>query len=115
MDLLFGIALSAHLGLNDTYNEIHPHIRLETDSLSFGAYYNSVEELSLYSIKRFEYNDFGFEFGLATGYDAIGPIIPTGRITYNINEKVQYFVAPAAEKIDNETTLGIVMGTELRF
>lgn len=115
MELLFGLALSTHLGLSQDYNEIHPHIRLEQDGWIAGSYYNSESILSYYGGHRIEYEEFGLEIGLTTGYDDFGNIVPFVRGTYSVNENTQLFIAPAPEKIDSTTTIGAVVGTEFRF
>lgn len=123
MDILFGLALSTHLGLSNEYNEIHPHVRLQQDQFIAGAFYNSESKLSLYGGTRLETNDFGIEnysnfgleLGLTSGYDDFG-IVPFARGTYSINENTQLFLAPAPEKNSvNEINLGAVFGTEFRF
>jgi hypothetical protein len=115
MELLFGLALSTHLGLSQEYNEIHPHVRLEKDGWIAGSYYNSESVVSYYSGHRIEYEGFGFELGLTTGYEEFGAIVPFGRGTYDVNENIQLFVAPSAEKTNNETTFGAIIGTEFNF
>lgn len=124
MELLFGLALSTHLGLNNDYNEIHPHLRIENDFWIGGAYYNSDSAVSIYGGTRIEpnilgiegYENFGLELGLTTGYDDLGKIIPFGRGTYTLNENSTLYLAPAAERnADESLNFGAVVGTEFRF
>lgn len=103
MDILFSLALSAHLGFQNEYNFIHPHIRLQQDRLISGAYYNSESNISAYAGYRFEYNNIGIELGAVTGYSD-ADILPYIRATYN-----DLFVAPATEY----GKLGIVFGVEI--
>jgi hypothetical protein len=115
MEILFGLALSTHLGLTQEYNEIHPHVRLEQDGWIAGSYYNSESTISYYGGHRVEYNQFGFEFGITSGYDYLGTLVPFGRGTYDVNNNTQLFVAPAPERIDETINMGVVIGTEFRF
>ena len=104
IELALGISL--HLGLNDNYNEIHPHIRYSEQGYIAGVYYNSESNVSTYIGRRWEYNDFGFEAGAVTGYSK-ADVMPFGRATYK-----DFFVAPAGEGDD---TVGAVIGYELKW
>lgn len=112
MDILLGIALSAHLGLEGDYNSIHPHVRVEHNQAIAGAYYNSEEKVSLYGGYRFEPIDsVGVELGLVNGYPAIGGVTPYIRGTYD-SGNTRFFIAPGAEKRQGKTTVGAVIGIE---
>jgi hypothetical protein len=112
MDILFGLALSTHLGLNNEYNEIHPNVRLQQDQFIAGAYYNSVDRISFYGGYRLEPTDrLGVEFSLVTGYPAYGELAPMVRGTYDINDNVRIFAAPTTEMYD-ENNIGTVLGIE---
>ena len=104
IELALGISL--HLGLNDNYNEIHPHIRYSEQGYIAGMYYNSESNVSTYIGRRWEYNDFGFEAGAVTGYPQ-ADVMPFVRGTYD-----NFFVAPALEGDD---TVGAVVGYELKW
>lgn len=112
MDIILGLALSAHLGLEGNYNPVHPHIRLQNDLFIGGAYYNSEERISPYAGIRLELEDYGMELGAAGGYPALG-VVPYIRYTYDINDSLRLFVSPGGEKVDNEINYGIVVGAEL--
>ena len=103
IELALGISL--HLGLAQSYNEIHPHIRYNEQGYMAGAYYNSVENISTYAGYRWELNDFGFEAAAVTGYPE-ADIVPYVRGTYK-----DFFVAPAME----DGTAGVVIGYEFKF
>lgn len=111
-NLIYGIAISAHLGLSGDYNEVHPHIRYDHDS-SFisGVYLNSLSNVSLYAGKRYEYNDFGVEATIVTGY--IHLFVPQVRGTYNTSDNTLIFVSPSTEIWKGETSTGFVIGFEL--
>lgn len=112
MDILLGIALSAHLGLEGDYNSIHPHVRVEHNQAIAGAYYNSEEKVSLYGGYRFEPIDsVGVELGLVNGYPSIGGVTPYIRGTYDLGN-TRFFIAPGAEKQNEEITVGAVIGIE---
>jgi hypothetical protein len=112
--IIFALGLSVHGGLAGDYNSVHPHIRIVEDGAIAGAYYNSVERLSVYAGQRMEFGSFGAEFALVTGYPAFGPIAPFIRGTYDIGDNVRMFASPAVENYsDNGIDKGIVFGVEL--
>lgn len=111
-NLFYGIAISAHMGLSGDYNEVHPYVRYEHDnSFISGVYLNSIGNVSLYTGKRFEYKDFGFEATIVTGYDNL--FIPLIRGTYNISDNTLIFVSPSAESRGNLVETGFVIGFEI--
>lgn len=114
MDIIWALALSTHLGMQGDYNEIHPHVRLENNGYIAGAYYNSMERMSLYAGHRFESGNAGLELALVTGYNAFGPVAPYVRGTYDIGN-TRVFVAPAGEKWYGETNIGAVIGIEIQI
>jgi hypothetical protein len=110
MDLLLGIAVSTHLGLSNDYNQIHPHIRIEQDDFIAGAYYNSVDNISLYAGYEYVMNDkISIEGALVTGYEYDIPIVPMVRGKYKMNDNINAFVSPTMEG----DTVGLVAGIEL--
>jgi hypothetical protein len=94
------LAVSLHLGLENDYNNIHPHARCTVDNHISGIYYNSENNISLYT--GFEYN--GFELGLVTGYSS-NDILPMIRYKKN-----NWFISPAYETDGN---YGITIGLEI--
>jgi hypothetical protein len=115
VELLFALGLSTHIGFASTYNEIHPHIRLKQDNQIYGAYINSEENLSLYGGFRYEYRQLGFEAVIVSGYDALSPIIPMVRSTYDYSERLRISIAPSAEKLNSNINFGIVTTLEINF
>jgi hypothetical protein len=117
VDILLGLAISAHIGFVGEYNSIHPNVRAEFDNtLVVGAYYNSEENISLYLAKYFE-NAKGYfmEVGVVSGYDIQdAPIIPFFRAGKEINENCAVFVAPAVEVVNGETNIAVVVGVEYK-
>lgn len=106
MDLItISLGLSLHLGFEEKYNSVHPHIRYQDERIISGVYYNSEREISMYIGQRLEHKDFGIEYGVVTGYSEAG-VVPYLRGTYQ-----NFFVAPALEN----GSVGIVLGTELKF
>ena len=99
------LAISLHLGLNNDYNAIHPHIRYIENGYMAGAYYNSVEDISAYAGYRWEWDRIGFELAAVTGYPE-ATVVPYVRATYD-----NFFVAPAIE----DGTIGAVVGYEFKF
>lgn len=114
MDIIWALALSTHLGMQGDYNEVHPHVRLEDNGYIAGAYYNSMERMSLYAGHRFESGNAGLELALVTGYNEFGAIAPYVRGTYDIG-KMRMFIAPAGEKWYGETNIGAVIGIEFKI
>jgi len=100
LSLLF--AASLHLGLENKYNNLHPHTRCQVDSVISGIYYNSEDNISSYI--GLEHN--GWELGLVTGYES-RDVLPMIRYKKN-----NWFITPAYE---NDDTYGIVIGWEIRL
>ena len=117
MDLIWALALSTHMGLERDYNGIHPHVRLYEDGAIAGAYYNSVDRISFYGGYRLEPTDrLGVEFSIVTGYPAFGELAPMVRGTYDINDNVRMFAAPAAESYGTDKgNIGAVIGIEFQI
>jgi len=84
------VAFSLHFSPVE-YNYLHPHIRYSENSIVIGAYYNSIENVSLYAGFR-NGDKYWIEYGAVTGYKyAVVPMVRAGvRITDNIN----LFAAP---------------------
>ena len=114
MDLIWAIAVSTHLGMEGDYNSIHPHVRFLEDGAIAGAYYNSMERISVYAGHRIESGNAGLELALVTGYEEINEIAPYIRGTYDLGN-VRGFVAPTAEEWNGETNIGVVFGIEYQF
>lgn len=110
MEILYGIALSAHLGLAGDYNLLHPHVRLQDNQFITGIYVNSMDDISVYGGVKFDYDNFWVEGALVTGYNNsnISPYIRVGKEIY---QDTSVFVAPALESF-GETNIGVVIGIE---
>jgi hypothetical protein len=109
MDLIYGIALSFHLGFEQHYNSIHPHIRLQDDSFIAGAYYNSEDALSAYAGVQITRSKWNHEFGVVSGYGNY-KVLPFIRTTYDFNDNVIGYITPGFEN----NNVGIVFGIELQ-
>jgi hypothetical protein len=96
------LAASMHLGLEDKYNNLHPHARCQQDALISGVFYNSEERISSYV--GLQHN--GFELGLVTGY-TYADVVPMVRY-----KKDNWFIAPALELNGNK---GFVIGWEINL
>ena len=118
MDILLGMALSAHLGFEKTYNQTHPHLRLESEHVVSGVYYNSSENVSFYVGSKFDFSRYYIEggmvtgYGMITGYDFLNGIIPYARVGVNITDNISAFIAPAGETIHGEVHVHPVIGIE---
>lgn len=108
MELIFGIALSLHIGLKEKYNEIHPFVQWQYERIIAGAYYNSLEKTSLYLGYSLEISDdVELDLGITSGYrEDPEKLLPMARLKYD-----NWFVMPAAE----ENNAGVVVGYEFKF
>jgi hypothetical protein len=111
MDILFGLALSYHVEFEGTYNNVHPHIRLQQEHFIAGMYYNSESNVSTYTGLKYNLNDFFIEGGAVTGYSE-GDVIPFARAGYELGD-FSLFVAPAIETIDGVSQVKAVIGFEI--
>ena len=93
------LAVSTHLGLDNNYNDVHPHARCTIDNWITGAYYNSERNMSYYVGRKIS----KIEIGLVTGYNSYD-VLPMIRYINN-----GLFVAPAYEK---SNTVGLTVGYE---
>ena len=103
------LSFTMHLGVQGDYNNIHPHLNCEKDSLIVGTYYNSERKLSYYIGKKYKINKWEIDTALVTGYhdNAIQPMIRFKR--------ERFYIAPMYEKYYNDTNYGIVIGYEIKF
>ena len=102
------MAISMHIGLENNYNNIHPHARCQIDNTITGVFYNSENNISLYAGKEYALDRLvHLEIGLATGYSG-GDIVPFMRYTDR-----GWFVSPAYEY--EKKNIGIVIGYEFNF
>ncbi len=115
MDILYGIALSMHFGMEGDYNEIHPHVRIQQDRYIAGAYYNSEDRISPYVGVQYTFDNVFVEGGIAGGYPALGGVIPYARAGYKLSDNTKVFVAPAGEVVDGETNIRAVIGFDITF
>jgi hypothetical protein len=109
--VFFGILLSAHLGFEQSYNSIHPHVGIAlSDAWSIGAYYNSEYRVSTYIVNTLSLSDnSSIDIGLVTGYE-FAELQPMIKFNYK-----RIFIAPAAETLDSHTNVGLVVGLEWRY
>lgn len=103
MELILGLALSAHIGFDGGYNNVHPYFDIRYESLIMGGYYNSVQTSSFYfgrSNKIFE--GLEFETVVVSGYDL--PIVPMARLVFH-----DYYALVGKEGKD----YGLVIGYQI--
>ena len=100
------VALSMHVGLDNSYNSIHPHAKCTVDNTIVGIYYNSEYNISSYIGKIHKYKSLEIEYGLVTGYTGYD-IAPMLRI-----KKDNFFIAPAYETTGN---VGFIIGLEYKL
>ena len=104
-EVILSLALSSHTGFDNSYNEIHPHIRFKTDNTVSGAFYNSERAISFYTGKEFTFDNFTLDIGIVSGYpnNKIAPMV--------IMKKNNFFIMPGVEN----KTIGLVLGYEYLF
>ena len=98
--ITLSMAISMHLGLENNYNNIHPHARCSIDNTIAGVYYNSEDNISTYIGMKYD----NIELGIVTGYSS-NEIVPMIRYVKN-----NFFISPAYETNGN---YGITIGIEL--
>lgn len=115
MDLILALALTTHVNLNQDFNEIHPHIRLQHNSFIVGSFFNSLEETSVYvGLTSDITKRLSVEYGATTGYNDIKEIVPFGRLVYQTTDHTRVFFAPAVEN-NRQINHGMIFGVELFF
>ena len=103
--LLVGLALSLHVGLENNYNQVHPYVMCEKNQIITGAYYNSLDKVSLVLAKEFNLSDeLTLDLGIVSGY--VYDVVPMVRLKYK-----NLFLMPALE--DDRT--GLVFGYQYEF
>ena len=107
--LAFLLSLTMHIGVQGDYNNVHPHLMCEKNSLIIGTYYNSEKNISYYLGKRYKFNKWEIDTVLVTGYRA-NRLQPMIRFKRN-----RIYIAPMYEKYYNDTNYGIVVGYEIKF
>ena len=114
--LALSLGISTHVGLEEDYNDIHPHVRYQNEQFITGIYYNSESKTSIYGGYVIEpTQNVGVELVIVTGYEKMGVFAPHVRVTYDVGSKTRFFVAPTVEIQGNETNTGIVFGVELKI
>lgn len=115
MDLILALALTTHVNLNQDFNELHPHIRLQYDNFIVGTFGNSLEEASVYvGLTNDITKRLSVEYGATTGYNDIEKIVPFGRLVYQTTDYTRVFFAPAVEN-NRQINHGMIFGVELFF
>lgn len=107
MDLIFGVALSIHLGFEGSYNILHPNVRFEYDNYIAGAYYNSEYAISAYVGREVVIGEHSsVEIGVVNGYTDL-PVSPFVKYNYK-----NFYIAPGFEYGE---TKGLVTGYQFNF
>jgi len=104
-NLIFSVALSAHLGMSGDFNSIHPTITYKQDNVISGIFYNSESQLSLFVAQSREYKKYTIATGVVTGYSSTD-VVPMIKIN-----RGGFFVAPGYANGD----AGVVVGYEFDF
>lgn len=107
------LSFTMHLGVNGDYNNIHPHLQCEKDSLIVGTYYNSEKDISYYFGKNYNFNDWELDLALVSGYHdkKIQPMIRL--------KSDGWYIIPMYETYYNsnrtEVNYGFVIGYEIQI
>ncbi len=105
-----GIAVSKHVGFEQSYNEIHPFVSYTQDRVEVGAYLNSESTVSAYGLYEvYKKGDFSAQAGVVTGYST-AKVLPLVKLKFK-----NWFAAPAVEVNNGKTSLGVVFGLEFKF
>ncbi len=106
------LAFSAHFGLSDGWNEVHPCLRYEYNNWTIGAFVNSENRLSVYGSHTWAdvVAGIGLEAGIVTGYSGF-PVVPMARFLKEMENDVWLFLAPVPAK----ENVGFVLGVEFKF
>lgn len=101
--LELALALTIHLNTDFDYNEVHPHVRYQHESLIVGGYRNSCNfrqecrsDYSFYVGYKHQRNNAWIELGGVTGYSP-APVIPFVRVGYDFHKNVRGFIGPYVE------------------
>jgi len=109
MVIVYGLALSTHIGLQGDYSSLHPYIKAENNDYIAGMYYNSEDRVSLFAGKQFVFDDkTSVELGLVSGYTS-KDVLPMLKLNYD-----KFFVAPAYEE-HNGKRYGTTVGVQFDF
>lgn len=104
-EIIFSLAISAHIGLPGHYNNIHPRITYVNDDIIAGVFINSQSQLGMFvgDVHQLKYGT--LEVGLVSGYYNV-PVAPMAK--FNVNN---FFVSPAYANSE----IGLVAGYEVKF
>lgn len=123
--LTFGLMFTNHVGFCGSCNEVHPYAKLSFDTpieqvdVGVRAFFNSQHRFGV--LVGGEYRSlttpWGFDAGVAFGYDTDFPAIPIGRVTYDLAENATLFASPVPTRI-SDMDLGewsIIVGIDVEF
>jgi len=116
--LSYGIAFSHHVGLNNSYNEVHPYAALTyAEDYSLTAYINSLGGLSVAAGYEFDITDkASLTLGAVTGYKLENtPVAPYFKVDYNLGGNVDLSLMPAYEQYNGKDTYGVVVAVTFNF
>ncbi len=103
MEFVLGLALSLHVGFDDSYNNIHPKFSASYENLIMGGYYNSIKKPSFYFGRSSDLTEnLTLETVIVSGY-VYGPIIPAARLLY----KDKYYLTYGQEGKGGGIVIGI--------
>ena len=104
-NLIFSVAISAHLGMSGNFNSVHPTISYNQDPFVAGVFYNSESQPSMFVGQSYELKNLKVTAGIVTGYSG-NSILPMLKINHN-----SFFVAPGYANGD----VGVIAGYEWQF
>lgn len=110
----YSIVFTMHLGFYNSYNEVHPHVRVQKNQVVAGAFLNSESNISPYLGLRYDTNKTFIEGGIVHGY-SYKETLPYARLGYKLGDNMNLVLTPGFEKKDNNINPGVVIGIELLF
>jgi hypothetical protein len=116
--LSYGIAFSHHVGLEQSYNEVHPYVSATvSEKFSLTAYINSLDGLSVAAGYKINVTDnTSLTLGGVTGYKLPNtPIAPYFKLDYRLSDNVDLSLMPAYEQNENEDKIGTVVAVTFKF
>lgn len=105
--IILGIALSAHIGFTEDYNEVHPNLTCKVGNVSSTVYHNSEDNVSVAGFYTFDVaGGVSLDAGVVTGYSA-GPLMPLAKLNYDY-KNITVSIIPGVEKDEFVGVVGTV-------
>ena len=110
----YSIVFTMHLGFYNSYNEVHPHVRVQKNQVVAGAFLNSESNISPYLGLRYDTNKIFIEGGIVHGY-SYKKTLPYARLGYKLGDNMNLILTPSLKKNNGSTNKGAIIRLELLF